>query len=48
MKELDKPAATEVNGGLNPREYLDLPYADPTSVKDPRIEIDYNPQTLPQ
>lgn len=48
MKELEKPAATEVNGGLNPREYLDLPYSDPTSVKDPRIEIDYNPQTPPQ
>lgn len=48
MKELEHPAASEVNGGLNPREYLDPPYADPTSVKDPIIEVDYNPLPQPQ
>ena len=48
MKELDPPAAPEVNGGLNPRQYLDLPYSDPSCVTDPLIEVDYNPLPQPQ
>lgn len=48
MKEIDPPSATKVNGGLNPREFEDLPYTDPLPVKDPRIQIDYNPLPLPQ
>jgi hypothetical protein len=48
MKEIDPPSATEVNGGLNPREFEDLPYSDPLPVKDPLIQVDYNPLPLPQ
>jgi hypothetical protein len=48
MKEIEPPAATEVNGGLTPRQSEDLVYTDPLAVKSPLVEIDYNPQPLPQ
>jgi hypothetical protein len=48
MKELDPPSATDVNGGLNPRCFEELPCTDPLPVNDPRIQIDYNPLPLPQ
>jgi len=47
MKEIDRSTATEVNGGLTPRQYEELPYTEPTA-SDPRIEIDYNPLPKPQ
>jgi hypothetical protein len=48
MKEIDQSSATEVNGGLNPRQFEDLPYSEPLPVKGPLIQVDYNPLPLPQ
>ena len=47
MKEIDPLNSTEVNGGLTPRQFEDLPYADPVPFDDPRIQVDYNPLPLP-
>jgi hypothetical protein len=48
MKEIDPPSAIEVNGGLNPRGFEELPCTDALALDDPRILIDHNPPPLPQ
>jgi hypothetical protein len=48
MKPLDPTAATDVNGGHLSPPLEELPYVEPLPVKEPRIDVDYNPLPLPQ